>query len=379
MAIIFTKSLPNHKMLMAYNNNIIRFHSDVVGTPTKATLNGFGMVDVILYPHPNGSFYFNFKEYITANLNTKNFAGEFDVDFSAPGSTFQVGREDGYFKEDVLNIKISFLEVALVDDIVSIGLDFALGVEQVTDRFTEQFDNGVRRNWLTPQRPDGKHYVKFWRGYQFDVSYYLGFTFPIAVSDLVSVVNSENAPDFFTLMPLTFENTQRVNSLYLSDGTNYLLPTMQRIIEIGNLVIEQVDGACGIYVKFRNKYGKWNYWLFEGNPFNSRSTKSLGELNNDFNDVSETISPMVQLGRTADSTIKVQGDRLYEQDKLVLEEIIDSPKIYLYTGQPNDIPDERHWLEVSLKTNSFITQTPKKKVYKYTIEFDLPLRYTQTL
>jgi len=346
-----------------------------VGTPEKATLNGLGMTNVILYPHPNGSFYFNFKEYITANLNTKNFAGEFGVDFSAPGSTFQTPAIDGYYAEGVLNIKVHFSETVLADDTINIGLCFALGVEQLTDRFTNLFDDTKYQNWLTPQNADGNHYLKFWKGYPFEISYYVGLIYLTGITNNSSFNNT----DLTISQYITFHNTERVNSLYLSDGENYLLDTSQRIVKFQNVIIEQIDGACGIYVKFRNKYGKWNYWLFDENSFNNRSTKSLGEVNNDFNDISETISPAVQLGRMSDSTIKVQGDRLTENEKLIVEEIIDSPKIYLFTGKPNTIPQETDWIEISLKTNSFITKIPKRKVYKYVIEFDLPLRYTQTL
>lgn len=372
MAIQFTKALSQTKLLQAFNNNILRFHSDVIGTPTKATLNGFGMTNVLLYPHPNGSFYFNFKDYITAEINQNNFAGEFDADFSAPGSTFQKGVDAGLFMADNLEIKIHFQETVLTDDVITISLNFILGVEQITDRFTEKFQNNNSMNILSPLSDNGIAYLKFWRGYPFDFSTFLGFDFAPGTQFVLPVAGTN----------VTIQNTNRINAIYLSDGLNYLLPTTQSYIDCSveaGFVIQQIDNACGVYVKFRNKYGRWNYWLFESNHFNTRSSKPLGELNNNYDDVVDTISPVVQIGRVADSNIKVIGQRLREKDKLILEEIIDSPKIYYFIGQPNTIPTQKDWLEVSLKTTSFVTQTPKKKTYNYNIEFDLPNRYTQTL
>jgi hypothetical protein len=364
MAIQFTKALSQTKLLQAFNNNIIRFHSDVTGTPTKATLTGFGFVSV-LYPNPNGIFYFNFKDYITAEINQNNFAG----DFSAPGPTFQKGVDAGLFMSDNLEIKIHFQETVLTDDVITIPLNFILGVEQITDRFTEQFQNNNSMNILSPLSNNGIAYLKFWRGYPFDFSTFLGFNFAPGTQFVLLVAGTN----------VTVQNTNRINAIYLSDGINYLIPSTQQYLDFGNVVVEQIDGACGIYVKFRNKYGRWNYWLFENGHYNTRSSKSLGELNNNYNDIEDTISPVVQIGRVGDSNIKVIGQRLREKDKLILEEIIDSPKIYYFIGQPNTIPTQKDWLEVSLKTTSFVTQTPKKKTYNYNIEFDLPNRYTQTL
>lgn len=377
MAIAFSKSLPQLKMLMAFNNNTIRFQSNTVGTIDKATIDGLGMTNVVLYPHPDGSFYFNFKEYITANLNTKNFAGEFGEDFSAPGSTFNSPAVDGYYIEGNVTIKVKFKEPQILDDEAILSIAFGLGVENLTDRASFQFVNSKQRNWLTPQNSNGDHYVKFWKGYPFKVAYLLGYNYAIGVDETVQVMNTEQIP--YATMDLYYENTERVNHIHFSDGVNNLFNTSQKIIKFERLIVEQVDGACGVYMKFRNRYGKWNYWLFEGNHYNNRSSKAIGELYNDFKDVFETVSPIIQLGRTADSTIKVQGDRLTENEKLIVEELIDSPKIYYFIGEPNTIPAETDWIEVSLKTNSFVTKTPKKKVYKYTIEFDLPNRYTQTL
>lgn len=364
MAIQFTKALSQTKLLQAFNNNILRFHSDVVGTPTKATLTGFGFVSV-LYPHPNGSFFFNFKDYISAEINQTNFAG----DFSAPGPTFQKGVDAGLFMADNLEIKIHFQETVLTDDMITIPLNFILGVEQITDRFTEQFQNNNSMNILSPLSDNGISYLKFWRGYPFDFSTFLGFNFALGTQFVLPVAGTN----------VTIQNTNRINAIYLSDGVNYLIPSTQQYLNFGNVVVEQIDGDCGIYVKFRNKYGRWNYWLFENGHYNTRSSKSLGELNNNYNDVEDSISPVVQIGRVGDSNIKVIGQRLRDKDKLILEEIIDSPKIYYFIGQPNTIPTQKDWLEVSLKTTSFVTQTPKKKTYNYNIEFDLPNRYTQTL
>lgn len=368
MAIQFIKALPADKLLQAFNNNILRFSSDVDSAPLKATLQGFGFTAVI-YPHPDNSFFFNFREYIANVINTKNFASEFGVDFSGPTSSYQIGVEEGCFATDVIQITIEFVDLGVADDVASISLNFILGVEQITDRFTRNFDNSKALNILSPAADNGKAYVKFWHGYPFDFSYFLGFDLPVETPTTV-VVNGTT---------VELENMQRINAVYLSDGVNYLLPQAPKYMSIGDLVVEQIAGSCGTYIKFRNKFGRWNYWLFEDGKIESRSSRSIGELNNDFNDVEDTVSPTIQLGRTGDSTLRVRTQLLTDKEKLVIEELIDSPKIYLLIGQKNTIPVENDWLELSLKSNSFVRETPKRKRYRYVIEFDLPRRYTQTL
>ena len=372
------------RMLLAYNNNIVRFKSNTVGTPLNATITGFGFV-AVLYPHPNGEFYFNFKEYIIAELNKYNFA-DMNLGIDLTAGDYQKSVDDGYCKSDNIEIKIKFVNPATPEDVNYFAYTFILGVEQLTDRFSETFSTNNLFNMLTPLQENGKAYIKYWKGLPFEVSTFssLNYTPPTGLNPIdfyilgsINIALNGGVSNATVQVP----NTGRTNALWFSDGLNNLIPFDCDFIysTVLNATIEQIKNNCGTYVKFRNKYGRWNYWLFESGKYETRSTKSIGELLNDFKDVRETNAPLIQLGRTADSTIKVQADKLDYRNKLILEQIIDSPKIYLFTGKPNHIAKETDWLEIALKTNSFVVENPKKKLYKYTIEFDIPNRYTQTL
>lgn len=70
--IVFTQDISSTNNLMAYNNNVVRFTSDSEEIIIKATIT-IGGLPIILYPSPDGTFYFNFKEYITSLINQTNF------------------------------------------------------------------------------------------------------------------------------------------------------------------------------------------------------------------------------------------------------------------------------------------------------------------
>ena len=70
--IIFTQDISEDNNLMAYNNNVVRFFSDSSETVLNCQIT-IGSLVALIYPLPDGSFYFNFKEYITTQINTSNF------------------------------------------------------------------------------------------------------------------------------------------------------------------------------------------------------------------------------------------------------------------------------------------------------------------
>jgi hypothetical protein len=163
------------------------------------------------------------------------------------------------------------------------------------------------------------------------------------------------------------------------NGLNELQFLVDDVNQDINLVIDKVDSDCGVYIKFLNKYGRFNYWLLSKNNFRTRSSKYLGELENDFENLEDTTSPTIQIGKAGDEGLKCATEKLNENEKLIFEGIIDSPKIYMFTGERFSKADLTDWMEVRLKTSSFPIKNPNKKRYQYFIELDLPARITQTL
>ena len=127
-----------------------------------------------------------------------------------------------------------------------------------------------------------------------------------------------------------------------------------------------------------NDLGGFNYWLFP-NGNRNRKTKDLGEINNDYSNFEDTISPTIQMGKTANDVIQVASDVLTEQENLLLSGILDSPKIYLFTGQPFAKAGVNDWMEVSISGSDYRISNAKQSQNKFNFTFELPQRNTITI
>lgn len=385
MAIVFSKDIPTDKLLTAYNNHIVRFSSDSVLIPATAQITGLG-IDVVLYPHPNGTFYFNFQEYVAAEINTKNFSDDtaYDLD-DTDSETFTYDVTDGFYLEGTVTFRINFTDTST--ETTTRSLQFYTGVDQITDYKKNQIlfvPNKLAVLSPVEDRSNNSTYLRYWSGYPFEFTFYN----PQSPTSPFVLKNRSNG------MEHEFLSKGKFTSLYVSDGRtdinieNFLpLVTGENDIQFFidsvnqnlNLTLYKEEARCGVYIKFLNKNGRFNYWLLSQNHFRNRSAKYGAELENDFYNLEDTTSPIFQTGKTGEETIKCIVEKLSDRDRLIFEGIIDSPKIYLFTGERFAKANLNDWIEVRLKTSSFNVKEPKKKLYTYVIELELPSRYMQTL
>jgi hypothetical protein len=383
MAIVFTQPIDVVKLHQAYNNCITRFTTDVdplVKVCKKAEISGFGFFSVI-YPNPEGVFYFNFKEYFTAAINTKNFAD--DVDFvldSLDMTTIQYDVTDGHFLKGDVEFKIIFDDTT--DETETINLSVLAAVTQLQtfddDKITIESSQFVplvpalNRNELTN--------LKVWGGYPFEFT-----AFTSVQTNEIAIYNDTSVTG------LVFIPESELTSLVLTDGLNTfeelgLAPGWNKFhfevegFELNNKMnILYEQGECGVYVKFLNRFGRWTYWLFSKNFFEIRSSKYMGEIENDFSNIEDTISPTLQIGKISDSSLKVAAKSVTPEFAILLEDIFDSPKIMIFNGKRGEVNTYKNWFETRLKTSSFQNKAPNKKLKNFYLEFDNPLRNTITL
>ena len=202
----------------------------------------------------------------------------------------------------------------------------------------------------------------------------------------VSILNETNGLSY------TFNLTYKVSRLFLGDGTTTItidqyLPLVDglnklkinRSGEIIYLNLTKIPAIEGQYVKWLNQYGQWNYWLFNCIYKRTRTSKDLGEIFNDFDDVGDTTSPYKNLGMTSSDTLTLIAENISENDQEVINGILDSPKIFYYTGirltQVNDVS----WLAAKLKPGSTAITDYKKTRKNYKLQIELPPRYTMKL
>lgn len=386
MAIDFIKNISSDKLLMAYNNNIVEFKSDnTIKTQLKANIFVFGF-NVELYPGPQNTFWFNFYETISAAINTNNFQDNVVTDINgADPDSIIYDAKDGCFLSGTITFKITFTDNTF--ETTTKDLKFIAGVEQL-DTFKKNEIIISENDYLilSPLKSEtnNTNFLVYWAGYPFEFSYFTNYP-----ADQFTLKNEK------TNVSSDFTSKSNVNAIALSDGStdfsiedfipmvlglNKLLIIRDSVLQDNVIEIEKREGNCGVYLKWLNKYGRYNYWLFSNKTKTNRSSKYGPELDNDFNNLEDTIAPLVQTGKTSQDTIKVYTDNLYREHKELLNGILESPKIYLFTGVPFSKANANDWIEVNLKTTSNEVSNFYNTVkFKMELDIELPTRYAQRL
>lgn len=386
---IVLRAMSENILRMAYNNDILKFNSNSVGiTPLYCdivcTASGTPGFNVRLYPAPDGTFFFNMKPFITSLINTRNFEDtlETDLDTADPAS-FIYNASSGTFLIASLNITVNMSN----DTTEPAGVQYyyIVGAEQLTDyKLTLNKDNLYI---LSPFVKDtaNHYYLKYWQGYPFDISLYFKPEHTLTIKNDTNLLEEE------------FTSAGHVKRLFLSDGrTDETLEDLLPLIDGFNkltfmqgeapdpdldlyVTIEKVPMTCGVYIKWLNKYGGYSYWLFESTYSIDRQTKNMGELDRDIENLSDTFTRAIQIGKESQESIRCIADLLTEEQRDIVAGIFDSPKIYMFTGQPMSRASVNDWVEVSLKTTNARVKNAKQPLTNFSLDFELPQRYTITL
>lgn len=391
----FVTDIDKDRLRMAYNNDIIRFYSDDPNPALYAdvilredspflleTLEAKQLFSIRLYPNPEGKFYVNLQPYAAATLNTRNFE-----DNLSPSP--EAGSPDSFtypFSEGIV------LTASLTISITHTGGAVAKSTYPITWLAGAQQHGGYSRLakssflLLSPSRKDNTNEwpLKYWQGYPFDFSFYMPFSL-LSLRRNFSLMNETNG------LNQTFTQDGSVTRLVFSDGrTDETLETLLPLAEGRNrlkfgftqpkwALVEKVPYKCGVYLKWLNALGGYSYWLFENTYALDRSTKSLGEMDSDNNNLDSSFGCSIALGKESQDSMKIIAELLNEDDRRIVEGILESPKIYLFTGQPFARNSSRNWIEVTLKTSSARLKNPKQPLINFAFEIELPQRYTITL
>jgi hypothetical protein len=377
----FSKDLNLNKLRMAFNNDVVTFWSTGSLLPLYADVI-ISSQALRLYPDPENRFYINLKPYVQALMNTRNFedtlqpsiaggfAGDYIFDFTA-----------GSYLDTDVKFTIT-LSDNTTETFTAHTLTWFAGVEQLNDYNTLLKTEPLV---LSPfKRHTANHYyLKYWEGYPFDLSLYCPGT----------VINLKNDT---TLLEQDFDVAGKVSRIVFSDGrTDETLEAFFPLTEGHNsirimasaeatvndkfLTLEKIPYRHGVYLKWLNKYGGYSYWLFEDTYSVDRSTKQLGELDRDLNNLEDSFGRAIQMGKESQDSIRVIAELLTEEERVVVEGLLDSPKIYLFTGRPLSQNGRNSWVEVSLKTSGSRIKNARQPLTNFTFDLELPQRFTQVL
>jgi hypothetical protein len=382
----FTPAINPNKLRMAYNNDVLRFKSDNAFPSSYAEVTFEGVqgvtadVTIRLYPAPDGSFFINLKYYVSSLINTRNFDDNLNTELP---DTFLYDYTTGSYLQKTVRVDVYIRgQFQMLVETTSFVLDWIAGVEQLGSYVELPKD---KIHLLSPlNKLDALNYhVKYWQGYPFDLSFYNPF-------DALRFLNTTN------IMLAYFDSPSIVSRLFFSDGrTDETLEDILPLVEGYNVIrfyggvhvgpadktvlLEKLPYTCGIYLKWLNKYGGYSYWLFENTYSIDRSSKQIGELSRDFDNIENTTGRAIQIGKESQDTYRIVAELINENDRLIVEGIIDSPKIYMFTGQPFARAFYNDWIQVNLKSNSIRIKNSKQKLTNFTFDIELPERFTQTL
>jgi hypothetical protein len=366
---------------MAYNNDTFRFYSDTV-SPSYAEVLIQGETTIRLYANPEGIFYCNLKPYIAAMINTQNFEDTTltSLIVTDPGSFTYMSNEGRLFKASVEFKIVQNTGDDLAIDTTSMELEWLAGAQQYGEfRILRKDDLLI----LTPPLPHtvNNWYIKYWEGYPFDISFYSN-------RETIKLLNTSN------LLNGEFNTEQECTRLFFSDGRtdvtledfipmntgiNLLELTRENDGNIYNLTVDKANGCKGIYLKWFNAQGGYSYWLFENTYAIDRVVKSLGELNRDFNNLEYSLARTVQIGQQVQDTIKVVAELLTPPQRNIVQNLLESPKVYLFTGTPYGRTNYHDWVEVAVKTNTARIKNSREELTNFSLDLELPERYTITL
>ena len=376
MAIVFNKTIDVNRLNLAFNNNILEYYSNALQITLKSEII-IGSNVITLFPSPSGVFFYNLKNYIVSLINTDNYTDDLQPDLLTSYVYDWTGKI-------ILNEDIE-VKIYLGNDTTestTITPYWLSGYVQLRDyKKTYPLANLLVDNIFllapTSNTSNTSNYVKYWYGLPFDLSLWMN-------EGDIDATNNSNALSY------TFTNNNKVARLVFSDGdtTTTLedvlpLQTGFNTLNFNNkfeLLFEKVTNFCedGHYFKWINRYGGWSYWLFNKGVL-TRTTKSLGNLSNDFNNLEDTISPAVSLGTNSDDVIQIVQESITEKEFTILEDILDSAKVYLFTGIAFSQNTFNDWMEVNIKNGNFKIQDSREKNKSLSLSIELPQRVTRTL
>ena len=366
--ITYTKTIPSDKLCLAYNNNILEFGTDSTLDIINAQVSINGII-VVLYPHPDKSFYLNLKQYITTFFQSTD---NLDVDLSV--IAFYDWTNKVFLNTDI-NITINFVDLST--ETSTFNTSWLSGYLQINSRAIIPNNELIV---LTPQKVGSKEaFLKYWTGYPFDISAYNPVVNYIYISNPAYLDNG--FPDTFLVTRLFFSDGFNV-SLFLPDTEFYSLYIInESTTEIYfTLNIQQLTPTCdnGFYIKWINSLGGYSYWLFENWEQNSQY-KDLGEIKNNYSNLEDTLSKSIQIGKTSVNKVTATTDTINENDLSILNDLFDSPKIYQFIGTRNEINNFNDWTEISLNTTTIPKNKTKFNLSNLQLTFELPTNDTRTI
>lgn len=382
MAISVEKKVNESVVNYGLVNNVLQYNGVSKLSAVSSDIE-FAGLKLTIRPAPDMSFFYNLKDFISALMTAKGFQDDLDIDIDSNGIVYDFTN----FSLLRGNIKVSTL---LEDSSVEVfynSVHFLNAVKQKEDLNKRQ-PNNFGRNLIFPLSPlldnsNRKMFLDYWEGYPLDITIHKGtgnsetkflnnnnlseISFTTGVNEIVSrYVVSDGRTDL--ALENAFNLNNGLNSITVSSGSDSYEMELYR-----HPICEE-----GTYIKWLNNDGGYSYYFFKFSE-RTRKTSELGDLENDYYNIEDTISPTVSIGKESNDELRVTATSVRTERQIYLNDLIDSPAVFLFTGIPFSKNTYKDWLSIKLKTNSVKLSNAKQKLMNYDFVFELPKRNTRTL
>lgn len=370
MALTFTTDISETVLLDSYVNNVVEFESDNVSQAFKCTINIDGSLFEIT-PN-NNTFYFNFKSVFKSLINDY-FEDSINVELDSNDLTTFIKNMSQVTKEVTIDFIVDFINGTT--ESVSRSVTLLQSTSNFQDRKKREILKLDSFALLSNLEPSSNRTFRavYFEGYPFDIQVYKN------TPGNVVLTNKTN------LLDVTFNLPNKVNRIFFSDAETDttiedVLPlvegTNQLEFDTGDLttvLLEKRSGLCGVYLKWKNQFGGWSYWLFERKHQVERKTKNLGFINNDYQNLDNN-NFIKNIGKTSYDTYNIGSVNVDVHDQELVMSILESPKVYLYLGVNFAKDEETDWLSVNLDTDSAIVKNYKDRPMDISFDIELPER-----
>ncbi len=388
-----TRTIESNYPRNAYNNSVISFTE---GNAIKASIVISGNT---FYITPfAASFFFNFKEVVKVLMNTNFFA-----DKVITGNGFIT--DDYAFKKYPVTVKTYNANNAVIDT-WNFNAKFLKSALQIEEEQKERI--------ILHEDFNDEYYFDIWEGLPFHITLFKNvYPFTLEVSTKVKVsdiiigdgeIDLRGIPihswhwetKFFDLTDES--DVEKAVRFYFINNNGEL---MQQNIEDNKLILNPevtsdlkiIHGDStiasgkinyhkncdsGIYLKWFNIYGGWDFHLFTDKFKINPKIKSLGEAFTGFDNYNiqsgnQNIQLMTgftsEFGKSADISFDIEESFLDEIRFKKISKIVYSPRVCLWTGTK--------WIDVQI--DSKLKYNNKKPFGKLEFNLTLPERVLQTV
>ncbi len=352
--IVFDEHSIKGKILNSHNNSIVRFHSNSskknVYCEITITANEKETVFKI-YPI-NNKYYFNFKERVS-----KMFSDLKDLCGYSPVNGLYEDRSASLN----LNVKYKVVFEDLTEDLKTENYHFIYAVMQEWER--KQY---VKRGGNFPLHHIDRNkqtYLTCFVGYPFDISFCgpVNFTSSGYLSELDYLAVYLPYPSTLTGEDLG-GSVYGVNRYIASNGVKKAAAVFNNYngIIINNHIvkIEAKEQCSGHYLKWRNPYGGWDYYLFEDNCTEKINGKISKEITQDFDTFQSERTRIVSVDTQESKTL--YANRVRKEYLPTLKGLLASPKVYLYLGKKGQKPQLNDWQTIFVSNGRLQIHTSNK-------------------